>query len=134
MTRAKRPLIRTSAALALALLPAAAPSAPSARESQVVVYGDDPCPPSSGDEIVICARRPEEERYRIPAPLRESRRRPESSWSSHSAELEEVQRDTRPDSCSVVGSWGQSGCTQQMFRQWRADRRERARQRARDPD
>jgi hypothetical protein len=49
-------------------------------------------------------------------------------------ELEEVQRDTRPDSCSVVGSWGQSGCTQQMFRQWRADRRERARERARNPD
>ena len=113
---------------------AVAQPAPRARESQVVVYGDDPCPQSSEDEIVVCARRPEEERYRIPAPLRESRRRPESSWSSHAAELEEVQRDTRPDSCSVVGSWGQSGCTQQWIRQWRAERRERARERAREPD
>lgn len=98
------------------------------RESQVTVYGDDPCPQSSEDEIVVCARRPEDERYRIPAPLRRSSRRAESSWTSHAEELEEVQRDTRPDSCSVVGSWGQSGCTQQMLRQWRAERRERARE------
>ena len=97
------------------------------RQSHVTVYGEDPCPPSQGDDIVVCARRPEEERYRIPAPFREEGRRPQQSWGSRSAELEEVQRDTRPDSCSVVGSYGQSGCTQQLMRQWRAERRERAR-------
>lgn len=95
------------------------------RESHVTVYGDDPCPQSSEDEIVVCARRPDDERYRIPEALRRSDRRTEASWSSHAAELDEVQRDTRPNSCSVVGSYGQSGCTQQMIRQWRAERRAR---------
>ena len=110
-------------------LPAPAPAQqPDAgRQSHVTVYGEDPCPPSQGDDIVVCARRPEEERYRIPAPLREEGRRRQQSWGSRSAELEEAQRDTRPDSCSVVGSYGQSGCTQQLVRQWRAERRERAR-------
>jgi len=108
-------------------LPAAAlaQQPPPTRESHVTVYGDDPCPQSTADEVVVCARRPDDERYRIPAPLRRSSRRTEASWSSHAAELEEVQRDTRPDSCSVVGSYGQSGCTQQMIRQWRAERRAR---------
>jgi hypothetical protein len=99
------------------------------RESHVTVYGDDPCPTSSDDEIVVCGRRPEEERYRIPAPLRRSSRPPESSWTTSVAELEEAQRDTRPNSCSVVGTWGQSGCFQQMIRQWWAERRARARER-----
>jgi len=98
------------------------------RESHVVVYGDDPCPPSAGDDVVVCARRPEEERYRIPAPLRRSSRPPPSSWSSSVAELEEAQRDTRPNSCSVVGTFGQTGCTQQMLRQWAAERRARSRE------
>jgi hypothetical protein len=127
-------LAKASAALAILLMtlgggPSPAQSQAHGRESHVTVYGDDPCPPSSNDEIVVCARRSEDERYRIPAPLRHSGRRSESSWTSHAEELEEVQRESRPDGCSVVGSWGQSGCSQQMVRQWRAERRARAAQR-----
>ena len=95
------------------------------REANVIVYGDDPCPPATGDEIVICARRPEEERYRIPEPLRRSSEPPELGGISRIEALEEAQRDTRPDSCSPVGSFGQTGCTQQLLRQWRAERRAR---------
>jgi hypothetical protein len=101
------------------------------RERNVIVYGDDPCPESQGDEIVVCGRRPEEERYRIPELLRRGDRRAEQSWGTRAAELEDAQRDTRPDGCSVVGSFGQSGCTQDMIRRWRAERRER-RARARE--
>lgn len=97
------------------------------RERNLVVYGDDPCPePEDPDEIVVCARQPEEERYRIPGPLRRDRQPQQASWSSQAAALEDAQRDTRPDGCSVVGSFGQSGCTQQMLRQWQAERRARA--------
>jgi hypothetical protein len=106
---------------------AAAQEPPPQRETNVTVYGDDPCPESRGDEIVVCGRRPEEERYRIPAPLRRSSRRSETSWASRAAELEDAQRDSRPNSCSVVGSNGQTGCTQQMIREWRAERRARGR-------
>ena len=98
------------------------------REENVIVYGDDPCPQSEDpEEIVVCARKPEEERYRIPAPLRRSSRPPETSWGTQAALLEDAQRDTRPNGCSVVGSFGQSGCTQQMLRQWADERRARPR-------
>ena len=95
------------------------------REANVIVYGDDPCPPASGDEVVICARRPEDDRYRIPEALRGSGRRQELGGISRVEALEESQRDTRPGSCSVVGSFGATGCTQQMIRDWYADRRAR---------
>ena len=94
------------------------------RETNLVVYGEDPCPePADEQEIVVCARRPEQERYRVPAPLRRGEQLRETAWSSRAAELEEAQRDTRPDSCSVVGSFGQSGCTQQLLRNWQDQRR-----------
>ena len=108
----------------LAAPAAAAQEEPPERESALVVYGDDPCPRSEDpDEVVVCARRPEEERYRIPAPLREDRQPTQRSWSSQVRQLEEAQRDTRPDSCSVVGSSGQTGCTQELIRRWREERR-----------
>ncbi|MEA3040400.1 MAG: hypothetical protein QOE79_2913 [Sphingomonadales bacterium] len=105
------------------------------RESTLIVYGDDPCPRGADpDEIVVCARRPEEERFRIPSRLRERPdRRPESSWGARVADLEEAQRFTRPNGCSVVGSNGQTGCTQAMIRQWFAERRAAAAQDASIP-
>ena len=66
-----------SAVPALALLlftatamPAHATDKPE-RITSLIVYGEDPCPQSEGEEIVVCARRPESERYRIPKKLRE---------------------------------------------------------------
>jgi hypothetical protein len=113
---------------ALVAAPAAAQEDGPRSERALIVYGDDPCPPSQGDEIVVCARRPEEERYRIPEALRRGARRPEQSWGTRAAELEDAQRDGRPNSCTVVGSFGQTGCTSDMIRQWYAERRARARQ------
>ena len=128
-------MTRKRAAIALALATAAFGIAPAAAqedgphsERSLIVYGDDPCPPSPGDEIVVCARRPEGERYRIPEGLRRGDRPPEQSWGNRAAELEDAQRDGRPNSCTVVGSFGQTGCTADMLRQWYAERRARARQ------
>ncbi len=98
---------------------------PPEREASVVVYGDDPCPRSSEEEVVICARQPEDDRYRIPEPLRRSSKPPELGGISRIEALEDAQRDTRPGSCSVVGSFGHTGCTQDLIRQWQADRRAR---------
>ena len=109
----------------LAAAPASAQEEPPARQSQLTVYGDDPCPRSTDEEIVVCHRRPEEERYRIPAPLRRSSRNSEQAWGARVETLDEVSRDSRPNSCSVVGSYGQSGCTQQMIQQWYNARRAR---------
>jgi hypothetical protein len=115
--------------LLTALLAAAAPAladdrpSPPARESQIEVFGVDPCPRPVGDEIVVCHRRPEEERYRIPAPLRHSNDRTEQSWGARAETMDEVSSEVLPNSCSVIGSYGQSGCQQAMIRQWYASRR-----------
>lgn len=108
---------------------AAAPAAEGlpARSQTAIVYGNDTCPEPVGDEIVVCARKPESERYRIPEELRKDKnaRPSEISWASRAQDLEDASRPSRPGSCSVVGSGGQSGCMAQMMRQWFAERRSR---------
>jgi hypothetical protein len=97
---------------------------PPERLSALTVYGDDPCPRSSSDEIVVCARMPESERYRVPKPLRKQRKHdPQSTaWGARVQSLEYVGNTGRPNSCSPVGSYGQTGCQQQFLSQWRAER------------
>ena len=98
---------------------------PPARQSTLVIYGNEPCPTSGPDnEVVVCARRPEEERYRIPRRIRE-RQQTDTSWASRVDGLEDESRPLRPNSCSVVGSNGFTGCTAAMIRQWYAERRAR---------
>jgi hypothetical protein len=114
------------AALAATAAPALAqdePPSPPARESQIEVFGRDPCPQSTDGEIVVCHRRPEEERYRIPEPLRHSRDRVEQAWGARAETMNEVSNEVLPNSCSVIGSYGQSGCQQAFINQWYASRR-----------
>jgi hypothetical protein len=114
-----------AAASTAALLPAPA-SAQNEKVRRLVVYGKDPCPRAqSGNEVVVCARRPETERYRIPKELRDSGADddPEStSWAARAEALEYVGR-TGIQSCSTVGPGGVSGCWNEMVRAWRRDRR-----------
>jgi hypothetical protein len=125
--------------LALGLLPAAAaqqpaqlpaqealPPGPPEKIRQLIVYGSDPCPPSTGEEIVVCARRPETERYRIPENLREPEPDPESeSWAARAESLEYVGR-SGIDSCSPVGPGGMTGCLTELIRRAREERRQAA--------
>src|SRR5688572_15000906 len=67
---------------------AAAPINPDPRVNQLIVYGEDPCPQSTNDEIIVCARLPEDDRYRIPARLRNDPNAPANqSWAQRAAEL-----------------------------------------------
>lgn len=88
------------------------------RTRTVLVYGNDPCPKSENpDEIIVCARRPEEERYRIPRELRDAERAGtiarEDNVAANRAQLASG-RDaaTGTGSCSTVGPGGTTGCTQ----------------------
>ncbi|GAA0466674.1 hypothetical protein GCM10009096_04200 [Parasphingorhabdus litoris] len=96
------------------------------RISVLVTYGDDICPEGQPDEIVVCAKRPESERYRIPKELRqaEEEKAGEQSWSSTVASHEDAARTERPNSCSVVGTNGWSGCRAALLRQWFDERRQ----------
>lgn len=94
------------------------------RVTSIVVYGDDPCPKGKGDEIVVCAREPDSERYRIPKKLRETKKQSGGSlsWTARVRGLEDASRPQMPNSCSPVGSGGQTGCTAAMLRQWFLER------------
>ena len=99
-------------------------SEPPERTTAAVVYGTEACPKGEDGEIVICARRPEGERYRIPKELRgKGDPLSETAWGSRNELLEEAARVNLPGSCSTVGSYGQSGCQRQFVDQWYKDMR-----------
>lgn len=92
------------------------------RVRQVIVYGNDPCPAGAGGEIVVCARRPDNDRYRIPENLREGERlRDGESWAARAESLETI-GDTGIQSCSTTGPGGFTGCWAEMMRQHRQAR------------
>jgi hypothetical protein len=91
------------------------------RVNQVIVYGDDPCPASQGDEITVCARKPESERYRIPEPLRGVDRPQADAWNNKVLAYENVGK-FGTNSCSPVGAGGFTGCTQQLIQRAAAER------------
>lgn len=101
-------------------LPAPAPAQSQGRV--LVIYGNDRCPTGAdGEEIVVCVKRPENERYRIPEELRRTEITPENeSWADRAAALETVGA-SGIGSCSPSGSGGASGCARERFRAARAE-------------
>jgi hypothetical protein len=136
MTRPTRLLLPLLAALAFAA-PALAQddlamsSQPPEKFSFLIAYGADACPEADGDEIVVCAQEPEADRYRVPKELREELRDEDvgggSAWGATVEAHDDIARLGRPNSCSAVGSYGFTGCTSAMLRQWFAERRDTSR-------
>lgn len=126
------PFAPALAGLMLATLPIGAQTAePPEKVATLLVYGEDACPKGEGDEIIVCARLPENERYRVPKRFREKKAdRAAQSWSNTARELEWVGRSGLPNSCSVNGSNGQTGCFQQFMRMAREEREQAKREAA----
>lgn len=120
--------ILLAAAAALIAFPAAAQQPAAAEDvkvNQLIVYGEDPCPAGGPDEIIVCARMAEDERFRIPDPLRGNPNDPRNnSWANRAIELSYVGREGI-GSCSPVGPGGATGCFSDLVRQARAERRGR---------
>ncbi|MCU0728485.1 MAG: hypothetical protein MUF41_00020 [Sphingopyxis sp.] len=94
------------------------------RVNQIVVYGDDPCPASTDDEIVVCGRLSEDERYRIPEALRGNPYQPtRQSWTSRVESVERIGR-FGTDSCSPVGLGGFTGCSADLINRAYQERNE----------
>jgi hypothetical protein len=117
---------RTLLAALLAVSTTAVAQEPPERSATAIVYGNEACPEGEEGEIVVCARRPERERYRIPKELRgKGEPLSETAWGSRNEILEEAARVNLPGSCSTVGSYGQSGCQRQFVDQWYKEMRGR---------
>lgn len=111
-------------ALALVASDAAARHAPD-RVRSIALTAGQTCPTPEPGEVVVC--HPLEDAYRIPKALRRATQiaARNHSWVNRAATIDEVGRVAGglPDTCSVVGTGGQTGCTQAMMRQWAAQRR-----------
>ncbi len=116
----KLPLALGGAAFGLAAM--IAPAAPAlaqnnSKVSEIIVYGTDPCPRSTDDEIVVCARKSETERYRIPERLRKGGSlQSRQAWAVRARQFETVGA-TGVNSCSPVGPGGFTGCLGQLTKQ-----------------
>ena len=85
------------------------------RVNMVIIFGNDACPaPQDAGTITVCARKPEGERYRIPAPFRNTPSRQDESWTSRVTAYESVGA-TGTQSCSAVGAGGWTGCAAQLI-------------------
>ena len=102
------------------------PQDPPKRVRSILLYGNESCPkPSDPEELVVCANAGESP-YRIPKRFREAPAEGPAaqSWARRAEVVEEVNRIGLPNSCSPVGSGGQTGCSRQFIRQWYQERLE----------
>jgi hypothetical protein len=100
----------TAAAAMLAAAPAQAQNA--AQNGVLLIYGNDKCPTNdNGEEIVICQRLDESERFRIPKTLRDQAGPPQQtqSWAARAPDALEAGR-TGVGTCNTVGAAGGTGC------------------------
>jgi hypothetical protein len=96
------------------------------RQKIVEVFGTDPCPKSSDpDEIIVCSRRPDEDRYRIPPAVRSDAQ----ALAPNVANRRNLLGDDAGGagggigSCSAVGPGGGTGCNQALQDQYRQSRK-----------
>jgi hypothetical protein len=98
------------------------------RQRLVTVFGNEACPkPTSADEVIVCARLPESEVYRIPEPLRRAENRQSVLTQNRKLLLGDATGGAGGSmgSCSVVGPGGMTGCNNRQVEAWAQDRTNR---------
>ncbi|MDE2339781.1 MAG: hypothetical protein KGL21_01765 [Alphaproteobacteria bacterium] len=118
-------MTRSISILVIALF-AAVPGTASAQASEgvTVIYGNDKCPTNEkGEEITVCARQPESERFRIPKDLRSGGKYADrESWAVTSHDLLNAGA-SGPGSCTNSGLGAWTGCSTQDYSSWKAQKR-----------
>ena len=110
-------------------LPFAAPAFAQQMDRVLVIFGTDKCPTNAnGEEIVVCSRRPEGERFRIPKELRTPIIiTPENqSWAAKANDTLNAGGASGTGSCSAVGGGGWTGCWAQQMRDAKRQRQAQA--------
>jgi len=88
------------------------------------IFGDEKCPESNGEEIVVCRRLPANEQYRIPKDLRDAAKdAPAPNWSARALSLEYVGK-SGASTCTPGGAGGETGCWTKLMQQARAERKD----------
>jgi len=109
----------TLGAIALAPQPAAAQQA----DRIIDIYGNDKCPSDNGQEIVVCHRHNETERYRIPKTLRDQESVPQAVQNNGLAAMNGTGgTGVQVNSCNSIGAGVAVGCTKQAADAWAAQK------------
>lgn len=120
-----RRLLVTLSLVALPLSAAALADEPPQRIRNVQIARGEPCPKAAPGEVVVCDTIGDP--YRIPKRLRDTAPIPtqRQSWVNRAADIDQTSRVAGglPDTCSVVGNGGQTGCSLAAARAWAAERR-----------
>lgn len=119
-------------ALLLGLGVTAAPADAQRRQRYIEVFGNDRCPEGSNDEIIVCGRKPESDRFRIPTELRDSSTADLVTQESRVDQMVALGR-TGTNSCSAVGPGGFTGCFQQQVQANRDEKKAVRRVRSQEP-
>jgi hypothetical protein len=125
----RRLLILSLALSGAAGIQIAAPAPLLAQISQdrvIDVYGDEKCPSSNGQQIVVCHRHDLKEKYRIPKDLRDSEPEPQAAGGNVGA-LSAVNTTggtgVQVQSCNAIGAGVNAGCTKSQLDNWKAQQR-----------
>jgi hypothetical protein len=105
------------------LVPGVAHAQNAAQNGVLIIYGQDKCPTNdNGEEIVVCQRLDEAERFRIPKTLRDQPGAPQKteSWAVRSQDALQAGA-TGTGSCSTVGASGGTGCFVRQATKAKAD-------------
>lgn len=125
-------LILTMVALGLGLayFPSAANAQAPDANNVLVLYGKDKCPINDkGEEIVVCVRKPESDRFRIPKELRRHAPSAQSiPWTNRIDSFRNIGA-TGVGSCSSSGPGGFTGCMAQEAANYKEDYRQMREQR-----
>ena len=117
------------AAAQTSLKPPASTDGTQPRQRFVTVFGADPCPKSTDkDEIIVCSRRPDEERYRIPTTVRSGNGRTVSPYATRRERLAALAAGGAGGSigsCTPVGPGGGTGCNKQLQDAYREEKHPR---------
>lgn len=99
------------------------PAVAQVQDRVVTIYGDDPCPASNGQEIVVCRRAPRNEQFRIPRDLRESEAPPQALGGTAVAAVNSTGGNgVQVQSCNAIGAGVNAGCFKQQADAWRAQK------------
>lgn len=126
----RKPLLAAAFLSVILPVPFAAPALAQQADRVLVIFGNDKCPTNaSGEQIVVCSRRPEGERYRIPKEMRTPIIiTPENqSWAAKANDTLDAGAGSGVGSCTTSGPGGNIGCWAQ---QMRAAKRQRQAQNA----
>jgi len=108
--------------------PADSGQPPKRIRSVTLTAPDQKCPPSTAEETIVCTTVAEP--YRIPKELRGAGPIPpkRQAWTNRVAADEQTSREAAglPDTCSPVGTGGQTGCARAAARSFAAEKRAKA--------